>query len=184
MLETAKKRIIKERVAYGESYHAVANEFGVNPTTVKYWTDSSYREHRKERMRSHYGSNSAYREAALQRAKESSQSFFARFPQGSEQRVRRQLAALNAVQRQRRQKEIPQTSEQIAAAYTGRCEICGRDGVDCKQGRLNIDHNHDTGDFRGWLCGKCNSAIGYLSDNPVFLRKAAAYLEKTHAQET
>jgi hypothetical protein len=55
----------------------------------------------------------------------------------------------------------------------GRCAICGG-----KQKRdLAIDHCHRTGMVRGLLCGKCNTAIGSLNDNPELMRKAAAYVE-------
>ncbi len=35
----------------------------------------------------------------------------------------------------------------------GRCEYCGSD-----LGPLCLDHDHETGLFRGWLCHKCNLA--------------------------
>ena len=41
-----------------------------------------------------------------------------------------------------------------------------------------LDHNHATGKFRGWLCNKCNSALGWLSDDVIILRRAVEYLEK------
>jgi recombination endonuclease VII len=55
----------------------------------------------------------------------------------------------------------------------GPCEICG---TYCK---LSLDHDHNTGRARGWLCRKCNSGIGYLEDKVELLQKAIAYLEKT-----
>ena len=29
----------------------------------------------------------------------------------------------------------------------------------------NLDHDHKTGEFRGWLCGGCNRAFGLLGDS-------------------
>lgn len=52
------------------------------------------------------------------------------------------------------------------------CEICG------SHDRMCIDHCHDTGKVRGPLCGRCNSGIGFLRDDPALARAAAAYLEK------
>lgn len=40
-----------------------------------------------------------------------------------------------------------------------------------------IDHNHDTGDFRGVLCTQCNLALGMFKDSPNVLRSALSYLE-------
>jgi transposase len=54
----------------------------------------------------------------------------------------------------------------------GRCAICGN-GVD---GRLTVDHNHETGAIRGLLCPTCNSAIGLLKDNIEYLHSAIKYL--------
>ncbi len=51
------------------------------------------------------------------------------------------------------------------------CEICG-ETADA------VDHNHQTGFVRGYLCKPCNSAIGLLKDNPAVIRSAANYLER------
>jgi hypothetical protein len=41
-----------------------------------------------------------------------------------------------------------------------------------------IDHNHETGKFRGILCLKCNSLLGMAGDSARVLAKAIGYLEK------
>ena len=41
-----------------------------------------------------------------------------------------------------------------------------------------IDHNHETGQFRGILCLKCNSMLGMAQDSQDILEKASAYLQK------
>ena len=40
-----------------------------------------------------------------------------------------------------------------------------------------LDHNHKTGEFRGWLCKKCNSALGWFEDDINYLKRAIKYLE-------
>lgn len=54
------------------------------------------------------------------------------------------------------------------------CECCGK-----PPGRrsLDLDHDHITGRFRGWLCVNCNSGIGKLGDTVHGLRRAIDYLE-------
>ena len=47
-----------------------------------------------------------------------------------------------------------------------------------KQAKWALDHNHDTGEFRGWLCNKCNSALGWLDDDLDNLKRAVKYLEE------
>lgn len=42
--------------------------------------------------------------------------------------------------------------------------------------KLFVDHNHDSGQIRGLLCQKCNSAIGLLQDSPEIIINAFNYL--------
>jgi hypothetical protein len=53
------------------------------------------------------------------------------------------------------------------------CEICDRSSTK----KLHFDHCHATGGFRGWLCTKCNTALGLLDDNPALIKKLAEYLQ-------
>tara|TARA_R110002012_G_scaffold268592_1_gene452559 strand:+ start:48 stop:566 length:519 start_codon:yes stop_codon:yes gene_type:complete len=41
-----------------------------------------------------------------------------------------------------------------------------------------IDHDHVTKKFRGWLCSRCNTALGTLGDNITSLKKVLTYLKK------
>ena len=73
-------------------------------------------------------------------------------------------------------KSCSATLEEIEAAFTGRCRVCGVPEAECNT-RLNMDHSHETGDFRGWLCKRCNFAAGYLRDSPDIALRLAEYLE-------
>lgn len=53
-----------------------------------------------------------------------------------------------------------------------KCEVCKK-----KKDKICYDHCHDTGDFRGWICGTCNSTIGYAKNDSRLLRKLADYLD-------
>lgn len=53
----------------------------------------------------------------------------------------------------------------------GVCAICS-----LVPDKWAIDHHHETGEVRGLLCMNCNSAIGFLRDNPEIVDAAAAYL--------
>jgi hypothetical protein len=57
------------------------------------------------------------------------------------------------------------------------CAICGINEHDLKH-KLSIDHDHISGKIRGLLCNKCNSTLGFLSENLEFFDKAKEYLIK------
>ncbi len=59
----------------------------------------------------------------------------------------------------------------------GFCEICGNVSAE-NDHDLDFDHDHVTGAFRGWLCNRCNTGIGFLGDNVKGIKKALAYLER------
>ena len=42
---------------------------------------------------------------------------------------------------------------------------------------LVIDHDHETGKFRGWLCRRCNIALGKFNDDIPTLKNAIKYLK-------
>lgn len=61
--------------------------------------------------------------------------------------------------------------DELRAKQQGRCAICKRDDR-----VLAVDHDHSTGEIRGLLCRRCNSAIGFLGDSAAMAYSAAQYL--------
>jgi len=59
------------------------------------------------------------------------------------------------------------------------CEICGEKpkGGTGRHNRLYVDHDHQTGAFRGLLCFACNLAIGRFDKAKHVLANAVRYLE-------
>ena len=58
------------------------------------------------------------------------------------------------------------------------CEMCG--GLPTGRGGLHLDHCHESGEFRGWLCSKCNQGLGLLGDNlALIVSRVEAYRERT-----
>jgi hypothetical protein len=64
------------------------------------------------------------------------------------------------------------------------CPICGKDAgsVDGYGGKSAgswaLDHDHTTENFRGWLCHKCNRALGAFEDDPERMKAAIVYLQE------
>ncbi len=57
------------------------------------------------------------------------------------------------------------------------CDCCG--GAPNGRGEgFHLDHCHETGQFRGWLCSNCNSGIGKLGDCEVGVLMALEYLKR------
>lgn len=67
---------------------------------------------------------------------------------------------------------------EILEFYLSRgCCICRALTGSNKKYRLSVDHDHDTGEFRGILCSGCNTGLGLFKSDPELLRKAADYIE-------
>lgn len=64
------------------------------------------------------------------------------------------------------------------------CPICGRDaktalGVNTRRkSPWCADHDHQTDQFRGWICHKCNLGLGNFDDEIERLERAITYLRK------
>lgn len=51
------------------------------------------------------------------------------------------------------------------------CECCS------KKVKLLVDHDHNTGEFRGWICRRCNLGLGQFEDDPKQIQNALKYLQ-------
>jgi hypothetical protein len=57
------------------------------------------------------------------------------------------------------------------------CKVCGSTEPNDPYGQWHIDHDHNTGEVRAVLCGKCNRTLGSARDDSSRLRALADYLE-------
>jgi len=71
-----------------------------------------------------------------------------------------------------------ETYRELVDQSKGVCPIC-KEGIDILNPKGHaVDHDHETGKVRAFLCGRCNMAIGGLRDSPELLREAANYIEE------
>jgi len=74
----------------------------------------------------------------------------------------------------RKLKQYDPTEAQYNELASKGCAICS--GPPRGRGRYHFDHDHETGEFRGLLCTKCNTALGQFNDNLDLLDRAKQYL--------
>lgn len=119
-----------------------------------------YRRHREEILAAQ--KDPAKREQRLAKQRERSRRYY--------QRHREEIL--------KDKKEHPEAARrQEAEAGRSRpshCDICAG-----KSKRIEFDHCHQRGIFRGWLCTPCNTILGLVHDDPNRLRMLIAYLERT-----
>ena len=66
-----------------------------------------------------------------------------------------------------------------------KCDICGGNEISGSKNNVYVgkvyalvmDHNHDTGKFRGMLCNHCNRGLGNFKDSIKNLEQATLYLK-------
>ena len=71
----------------------------------------------------------------------------------------------------------------IAPPMPDHCECCGSHKSKHKEGKLHLDHDWKTGEFRGWICCACNRGIGNLGDDIQGVLAALEYLKRHYEKD-
>lgn len=66
---------------------------------------------------------------------------------------------------------------QVGDSFT--CPICRRTMIVQKNRDINLDHNHDTGEIRGYVCNNCNTGMGNFKDKISRLKRAIKWIKGT-----
>jgi hypothetical protein len=75
--------------------------------------------------------------------------------------------------------------DEILLRQGGRCAICrSSEASKSTDHRFSVDHDHETGQVRGLLCKRCNSALGHFQDNPEIVESALSYLTTTRRKDS
>ena len=59
------------------------------------------------------------------------------------------------------------------------CKVCDRTITIQSKRDVNLDHDHTTGDIRGYICNRCNTGLGNFRDNISILDRAIRWLKGT-----
>jgi hypothetical protein len=73
-------------------------------------------------------------------------------------------------------KILPGRYKNFRPCSTKNCECCGTP-FDQRKKEPHADHDHIDNHFRGWLCGNCNLALGYVKDSRDRLQLLINYLD-------
>jgi hypothetical protein len=95
--------------------------------------------------------------------------------QGSEAKRRGRMQTDTAYREQSRAKKRERAGmcNPPGELRTGVCPICTRPDM-----QLVLDHCHETGALRGWVCNPCNRGLGMFQDSAAVVGRAAEYLQK------
>jgi len=72
----------------------------------------------------------------------------------------------------------PEWFDAKLAEQGGGCAICGALENNAKNRKMHVDHNHKTGENRGILCHRCNTALERVDSVPEWIPKVVQYLQK------
>lgn len=90
-------------------------------------------------------------------------------------RFKQALIASRAAAKRNGHTSCNATVGELEAAWTGKCGICGVPELECTK-RLHLDHCHDAGCFRDWICSNCNTGLGHFKDSEELLVNALHHL--------
>jgi hypothetical protein len=82
----------------------------------------------------------------------------------------KQLARATQYRRRHSSRITDEEAAQLADSNLGYCDLC------TDYGTVVVDHDHMTEKRRGFLCSRCNFALGGFQDSAELLQKAAEYI--------
>ncbi len=95
-----------------------------------------------------------------------------------QRRARRNPAAIKAYDDANSERKAIKRLGLDPASVRPRPQVCDVCGGPPSARSLHLDHCHAGGEFRGWLCHGCNTALGGAKDSAKILRLLADYLER------
>lgn len=158
-MQTERDNKILELSTQGLSQAAIARQVGCGQTTVGRVLNPAIRERGRNRSREYMRDRLANDPAFRARTREYNVAY-QRERQDTDFSYRIQQALHGIRHKSGKHGYAPCTStwQECLSYYTGECHACGVSEERCKT-RLELDHDHATGKFRGWLCRGCNAHV-------------------------
>jgi hypothetical protein len=74
-------------------------------------------------------------------------------------------------------KEYEKNNPRPELGKSWKCPICEVDKIREFKNDICLDHNHETGSIRGYICGSCNASIGKFHEKIDRLERAIKWLK-------
>ncbi len=74
-------------------------------------------------------------------------------------------------------REFEKNNPRTAMGDTFQCPICEKMFTVANKNDVNLDHDNETGEIRGWVCGSCNTSMGRLNDDVSTLARAILWIK-------
>ena len=75
-------------------------------------------------------------------------------------------------------REFEAANPRPAMGDTFQCPICQKLFTISSPQSVNLDHDNQTGEVRGWICGDCNTSMGRLGDDISTLARAILWIKE------
>jgi len=157
--------LLQQARKVGASYRQLAVQFELGQSTVMRWLKPEAAELERDRSRRRNKENPAYHRNYHRK----------RYAQDRRYRLSVRLSASRKEAKQGGHLPCLTPVDDILARYQDSCAICETQVADKN---MYLDHDHSTGQFRGFLCQRCNSVLGFMDDDPRRLETAADYIRK------
>lgn len=154
------RKSAEERAAYNHAYHQ-ANRARIQEQG-KAW--------RKANHDAYIAGQHAYRAANLDKVREAQRKYY-----HATKETRKEVMRENSF-KQNRKRPALLLARQEAALGRKKPDVC--DACGGSDGGIVFDHCHSAMFPRGWLCDRCNVALGCIRDSPDRLRKLISYLKR------
>lgn len=130
----------------GLSYSQIGDKLGVSSSTARRWCDPE--------------AHAKVMADNKERRKTKGKKYSKNWRDSPKGRITQALAVAKCTARKRGYAACTNSVEELLDTVVTNCQMCGKSQQENGQ-NLCLDHDHVTGEFRGWLCTSCNISLGH-----------------------